>query len=430
MDAEATSPSDGVQPGPGTWRQRLAKARGKLYWANTTRELVNRMTTMPVLEQRSELKNYINWIDVTLALRTDIDPTLLVQFAEQFARLAKVLGASGDPGMIVGLDQAIELVSSVGKSTTTLYLAKAACCGSLMNEHSERSGALEEAIRSTEQGSARWADAMLALSQYYTDVSKYDRALAVIAELREKLASDLLATRYECGASVYEGYAKMASMRDLAGGERDLERALTFESGANQHAETAMWVSMAYYRKGRLAQMRRDYLGAVPNYLKAKELREKWWRDPRTFGFIHLRIAESLTASGHLDEAEQHLGMSKSLFKACSDRGSGWLQCCIAQAVLDIAMGRPEAAIETLEKTLLEAREIGFHRGELLCLGRLAVLHARRREVRSTIGVVFGVIRTGLGGELGRNGTGRLLRGLPVLVKTLSTRKIEQGRKA
>lgn len=430
MNTEATSTSGQTQPGPGSWRQRLAKDRDKLYWSTGTRELMRRMRATSTLAQRSELKNYVNWMDVTVARRADIDPALLVKFTEQFAQLAKILGASGDAGVVAALDQAIELVNSVGKSATKLYLAKAACCGSVLNEHSERSAALEKAVRSTKQGSARWADVMLALSQYYTDVSQYDRALAVIAELREKLPGDLLATRYECGASVYEGYAKIASMRDLAGAERDLERALTFESGADHDSETAMWVSMAYYRKGRLAQMRQDYTDAVSNYLKAKAVRERRARDPRTFAFIHLRIAESLTASGHLVDAEEHLGLSYSLFDACSDRGSGWLQYWLARADFEVASGRPEVGIETLKKAGLDARKIGFHRGELLSLGRLVVLHTRRFELQSTISAVYSVIRTVLDGELRRNGSRRLLRRLPTLVKTLCIRTIDQDRNA
>lgn len=377
------------------------------------------MKAASALEQRPELKNYIHWMDVTASEQCDIDPDLLFKFCEQFARIAKVLGAE-DPGIIAALDQALALVHQFGGPTTKLYLAKAACCGSVMTEHAVRKMALEDAVRTTKEGTAKWADAMLALSQYYTDVSRYDDAIATIKELREKLSTDLLTTRYECGASVYEAYAKIASMRDPDGAERDLERALMFESDTDRHEETAMWVSMAYYRKGRLAQMRQNHVSAVSNYLKAKQVRERWARDPRTFAFIHLRIAESLTSSGRLAEAEEQLDLSKRLFDACSDRSSGWLQCCLARADLEVALGRPDVGIDSLNRARLEARQLGFRRGELLCLVRLTTLHARRYELRPTINAVSGLMRAGLDRELKGKRALHLLRQLPALARNVS----------
>jgi len=420
MTAEGVSNTDAARYSAEWWQQYLANDRDEAFWRSWTRDLIRTMKTTPAVDQRQELKNYADWVGSTLK-QANADPVLLAACANEFARVAKTLGASGDDtDVIAALNDAIQLVRTVGKPTTKLYRALAACHGSERNEDSNRKSALESAIEGLKPGSSGWADVMLDLSQYYTDISQYDNALNVIAEIRDKLPADMLARRYECGASVYEGYVKISSMRDLVGAEGDLERALTYEAGASRDVDLAMWVSMAYYRKGRLAQMRHDHPEAVSNYLKAEEVRGRWPRDPRTFAFIHLRIAEALTASGKLGEAKQHLDRSDDLFRACSDKGTGRIQYCVALAAYEVANGDVDAGIETLRRTRADAREIGFHRGEALCAGQLAMLYARRGQLQSAAGAFYDLARTGLDGELGRNGTARLLRKLPTLVKAFS----------
>jgi tetratricopeptide (TPR) repeat protein len=411
MSSDAVSSETNSQP---SWRQRLRNDRNQAYWTRCTEEFVRQMRAKPPLDQRPELKNYAHWIDFTAEQRADIRPALLVRFTNEFARLAKVLGESGDVGVIAALDRAIELIQSIGKSTVRLQLAKAACYGCLMNEHADRRATLARAVDIAPEGGPVWAEAMLDLCQYYADVSQYDRARAAIAQFREKLPHGLLKTRYECAASVYDAYIKISSMHDLVGAEQDLERALTYEDMAEHDPAIAAWVSMAYYRKGRLDQMRQHYDQAIANYRVAHEVRGRWMRDPRTFAFINLRIAESYTAIGDLAVAKKYLEESSDLFKVASDRGTGWLQCSLARAAYEVADGRPDAGIKTLNMTRLQAKDIGFHRGELLCLGRLMVLHTQRRDLHSALRTVYAMIGTG---ELRRNDVIRLLRRFPTLIK-------------
>ena len=298
------SPNTGSPP---SWQQRLRDGRGRSYWARCTREFIHQMRSASPSEQRSALKNYANWIHYTAGRRADIRPTLLVSFTTEFARLAKVLGEPGDAGIIDALDRAIELTQSIGRSTAQLKLAKAACYGALVNEHEDRRSALVDAVDTAAEGGPVWAEAMLNLCQYYADTSHYDHARSVIKRFRDGVSADSLARRYECAASVYEGYIKVVSMRDLAGAERNFERALTFQEMADHDATVAMWISMAYYQRGRLRQMRQNYTEAIANYRLASQVRSRWAHDFRTFAFINLRIAESYTAVLDLDAAERHL---------------------------------------------------------------------------------------------------------------------------
>jgi tetratricopeptide (TPR) repeat protein len=424
MPAETVVPGPGGMPqsGPSAWRRRLARDRDRSYWRAGTEDLIAAMRSVPATDQRADLKNYANWMAVTAKRRPDVSGRLVAAFAGEFARVATTLGEAGDVGVIVALDQAIELVRSVGRPTTKLHLAKAACYGSLVNEHAERDAALTEAVRSTRPGTARWADAMLARHQYYTNASQYKKAGEILTEVRKGLPADLVAARYECGLSMHEGYLKIVSMRDLAGAERDLAKALTFEAEAVEDVEFAMWVSMAHYHRGRIAELRGDHSGAVSGYLRAKAVRERWPRDPRTFAFYHLRIAESLIALGRLEFAKEHLDRSADLFRSCSDRGPGWLQCWLARASLEVAEGRYDVAVDTVDQARQQAREMGFHRGELLCLGYLVMLHVRHGRLLPAAATGLRVLHTGLHGELRRNGVSRLLRRLPTLIRILFSR--------
>jgi hypothetical protein len=420
-----------VQTAPGdpvtVWRNRLAADRDDAYWLENTRSLIEQARTRQAVDLRDDMKNYVYWVDVSASHPEHVDASVLSEFIEQFARLAANLGEPGDVGVVTALDRAIGLCAVADRPTTQLYLAKAAYFGSLHTESDKRYEALTAALASTVPGSSSWADVMLALCWYRIEISRYDLALALVEKLRAGLAPDLLSAKYECGALAYAGAAMFSSFQDLTGAAKALRLACDYENRIGDDEDIGRWVATAYHYSGRLAEIRRFYASALVDYLKGKEIHERCPDDLFSLGCVHLRIAELLISARRRVEAYDHLNHANALFRTCSNQSTGRLQVDLAYATLDAANRRFDDSFATIYEARERAQNLGFWRGELLCLGYLLALCIRIGHIGRIPRILVDIIGTARRGELSRNSLRRLLAKLPVILPVV-TRRMFQGR--
>ena len=149
----------------------------------------------------------------------------------------------------------------------------------------------------------------------------------------------------------------------------------------------------------------------------------------QALAFLHVRIAEPLTAVGLFDAARDHLNLALELFQLSANHNSGRLQAQLGFASLSAAHGKLNDALQTVEASRIQARGMGFWRGELLCLGFLLALNVRGRRLRQVPQLIIDILRTVQGGELGRNNSILLLSKAPMMLR-LAIRRVSYRARA
>jgi tetratricopeptide (TPR) repeat protein len=199
-------------------------------------------------------------------------------------------------------------------------------------------------------------------------------------------------------------------------GRACLRDACGYEQAGAADPGIRRWVATAYHYLGRIAEVGQKYASALSFYLRGQAIQEKRPGDLQALAFLHVRIAELLIAVGLFEAARDHLNLALELFQPSANHGSGRLQAELGFATLRAAQGQLDEALDAVEASRAQARDMGFWRGELLCLGYLLALNVRGRRVRPLPRLLIDKARTLRGGEPGRNNTFRLLTKLPVVL--------------
>ena len=405
-----------TETAPPSWKQRFAAARGSEYWAANTRILMRDARTYRGEQLQRRLKHFAFWAEYSAKVPDSADTELLAEFVNDFSRLAGNYGVLGEADIATALDHAIALRQRNGDSTTRLHLAKARYLATLSLEEDERESALLAAVGGEAVGTELWAEATLAYAWYYIDVSLYDQALRMLKTLEAALPQPLFDQKYRCGALTMSGVALFTSFQDLRAAEQCLRDACQYESAGAEDPEIRRWVATAYHYLGRIAEVGQKYATALSLYLQGQAVQDECPEELQALAFLHVRIAEPLTAVGLFESARDHLNLALELFQLSANHSSGRLQAELGFAALDAAQGQFDDALDTVEASRIQARDMGFWRGELLCLGYLLALNVRGRHFRRVPQLLIAIARTIRGGELGRNSTLRLLSKVPTML--------------
>jgi tetratricopeptide (TPR) repeat protein len=400
-----------------SWKQRFAAARGSAYWAANTRMLMHDARTYRGEQLQRRLKNFAFWAEYSAKEPDSADAELLAEFVEDFSRLAGNYGALGEADISTALNHAIELRQRNGQSTTRLHLAKARYFATLSLEEDERESELRAAVESAVVGTELWAEAIMAYTWFYIDVSRYGRALRMLRMLENTLPLPVLDKKYRCGALTMTGVALFTSFQDLRRAESCLREACDYEYASDIDSDIRRWVATAYHYQGRIAEANQRYKTALSLYVQGQAIQDECPEELQSLAFLHVRIAEPLTAVGLFEAARDHLNLALELFRLSANHSSGRLQAELGFAALAAAQGRFNDALGTVEDSRIQAREMGFWRGELLCIGYLLALNLGHRRLRHLPRLLLDIFRTIHGGELGRNNALRLVLKAPVMLK-------------
>jgi tetratricopeptide (TPR) repeat protein len=296
-------------------------------------------------------------------------------------------------------------------------------------EDAEREQALDAAIASTVAGTELWAEAVLAYIWYLIDVSRYPRALRLAARLQRALPRDLFARKYQCGFHTMSGVALFTSFRNLRRAQLHLREACIYEEAGRTDQQILRWVATAYHYLGRIAEVNKRYREALAYYVHGQSIQERCPEELQALAFMHIRLSEPLIALGAFDQAEDHLNLALQHFADSAEHSSGRLQAQLGFATLSAAHGDVAGAMQAVQHTREQARQIGFWRGELLCLGYRMSLLVRTRQYRRIPATIFDIIRTMRGGELGRNNAARLLIRVPVVLRVAIRRMAHRSQR-
>jgi tetratricopeptide (TPR) repeat protein len=75
------------------------------------------------------------------------------------------------------------------------------------------------------------------------------------------------------------------------------------------------WVATAYHYLGRIAEVNRRYKTALSLYLQGQAIQDECPEELQALAFLHVRIAEPLTAVGLFEAARDHLNLALELFQ-------------------------------------------------------------------------------------------------------------------
>lgn len=402
--------------GRGSWAQRLQAGRDARYWATNTRLMLRDAQTCRGRELQAKLRDFAYWCEESVAAPEAIDADIFAEFVEHFSRVAGNYGAVEGADVERALDKVIDLQQRRGQSTTRLWLAKARFRSMISLEDQQREQALDAALSSAVVGTELWAEAILAYTWYLIDVSRYPRALRFVARLQRELPEHLFARKYQCGFHAMSGVALFTSFRDLRRARLHMLEACLFEEAGRADPQILRWVATAHHYLGRIAEVDKRYREALAHYVVGQGMQEQCPEELQALAFLHIRLSEPLIALRAFDQAEDHLQLALQHFADSAEHSSGRLQAQLGFATLSAARGDVDDAMQTVENTREQARQIGFWRGELLCLGYRMSLLIRTRRYGRIPATVIDIIRTTRGGELGRNNAARLLLRVPVVL--------------
>lgn len=400
----------------GSWAQRLQAGRDARYWATNTRLMLRDAQTYRGRELQAKLRDFAYWCEESVIAPEVIDADIFAEFVEHFSRVAGNYGAVEGADVERAIDKVIDLQQRRGQPTTRLWLAKARYRSMISLEDQERKWALDAAMSSAVTGTELWAEAVLAYTWYLIDVSRYGRALRLVARLQRELPYDLFARKYRCGFHTMSGVALFTSFRDLRRARLHMLEACTYEEAKRTDQQIVRWVATAHHYLGRIAEVDKRYREALAYYVHGQGIQEQCPEELQALAFLHIRLSEPLIVLGAFDQAEDHLDLSLQHFADSAEHSSGRLQAQLGFATFSAARGHLDDAMQTVESTREQARQIGFWRGELLCLGYRMSLLIRTRQCRRIPTTVVDIIRTMRGGELGRNNAARLLMRVPVVL--------------
>jgi tetratricopeptide (TPR) repeat protein len=402
---------------PGWWSQRLQAARDGRFWVVQTRLKVRNAQTYRGRELQAKLRDFAYWCEQSVARPDLIDADVFAEFIDHFSRIAGNYGAVEGVDVEGALNKVINMQEGQGRPTTRLWLAKARYRSMFSLEDTQRKVALDAALSGANVGTELWAEALLAYCWYLIDVSQYGRALRLLSQLKQELPTELFADRYRCGFHTMSGVALFTSFRDLRGARQHLLKACAYEEFGRSDQQIIRWVATAFHYLGRIAEVDKRYHEALAFYVYGEDIQEQCPEELQALAFLHLRLSEPLITLAAFDQAEHHLRLAVQYFADSAEHSSGRLQAQLGLATLSAAKGSTDDAVEAVEKIRQDARQIGFWRGELLCLGFQLSLCVRTRRFQRLPATAVHILKTMRGGELGRNNAAQLLLKIPVLLR-------------
>ena len=400
----------------GSWAERLQAGRGARYWATNTWLMLRDAQTYRGRELQAKLRDFAYWCEESVTAPEIIDADIFAEFIEHFSRVAGNYGAVEGADVERALDMVIDLQQRRKQPTTRRWLAKARFRAMISLEDREREQALDAALSSAVIGTELWAEAILAYTWCLIDVSRYGRALRLVARLQRELPEDLFAHKYRCGFHTMSGVALFTSFRDLRRARLHMLEARNYEQAGRTDLQILRWVATAHHYLGRIAEVDKRYREALAHYVTGQGIQQQCPEELQALAFLHVRLSEPLIALGAFAQAETHLHLALQHFADSAEHSSGRLQAQLGFATLSAAREDIDNAMQTVEDTREQARQIGFWRGELLCLGYRTSLLIRARRYGRIPATVADVIRTMRGGELGRNNAARRLMRVPVML--------------
>jgi hypothetical protein len=358
-----------------------------------------------------------------------VDPELFAELVLQFAQLAATFGEPVENGQQVraAIRAALDSYQDSPEMITRVQLALAAYHTTLGIETDERGRALTEAVAVSAGFPALNTQARLSALSYLVDISRYDQALDGLRDLDASIAGDETLGCFRIGILTLQGVALFTSFRDLEEAERCLERAAHLAAAAADPA-TAKWHGTSLHYLGRIAEVRRRPHTSMTWYLAGQRIQSEDRNDLVAEGFFYLRIAELLIGENLFDQAADHLRWSAQALRLGSNQSSAILQTEVGYATLAAAQGDYGYAAQILGQARTRARTIGFWRGELLILGYWLALEWRRRRMLAALRVAGAIVQTVPRGEFARNGIGRLLPRIP-LVLPVAIRRMRTSRR-
>jgi len=286
----------------GSWAQRLQAGRDARYWATNTRLMLRDAQTYRGRELQAKLRDFAYWCEESVIAPEVIDADIFAEFVEHFSRVAGNYGAIEGADVERTIDKVIDLQQRRGQPTTRLWLAKARYRSMISLEDQEREQALDAAMSSAVTGTELWAEAVLAYTWYLIDVSRYDRALRLVARLQRELPDDLFARKYRCGFHTMSGVALFTSFRDLRRARLHMLEACTYEEAGGTDQQILRWVATAHHYLGRLAEVDKRYREALAHYVHGQGIQEQCPEELQALAFLHIRLSEPLIALGAFDQ--------------------------------------------------------------------------------------------------------------------------------
>ena len=345
-----------------------------------------------------------------------VDQQLLINFISLITRFVENAGV-GYAFSKAFMDRAIRVYQQAGFSPIELYEEKANLLRLNQLESAEREQALMEAKRYAEaSGDAEsLLKVLLTCAVYYTEVSHYQKALAVCQECEQFIQRHSHLQRYQPRLLAFLGmnYTPLFKYRQAESCLLQAKTLLEAERGRPDIAEDQeIWVSSMdtiHHYLGRIAEAEGHVQEAMRYYVEEYYYLQLFAQEPRArLAFYHLRLGELLIASSLLEQARDHLLLSQEIFDAIQFASSGRLQVSLAWAALYSKKGNYARAREYVRDARAEARSKHFPRGELWCLVKLFWLEFGHFHLYRAIITFLQALGTWRHGELGRNERYRL----------------------
>ncbi len=333
---------------------------------------------------------------------------LLVAYMSEIVRFVENIGL-GLKFVQEYLDKAIEVYEVEGYSLIDLYLTKAKYLRLDKLENPEREKALKTARKYAEeqQDKKELIKVLIALAEYYTEVSQYQESIQACHECENLIKENLklssiyypiVLTNY---AMNYFPLLKYDIAQEyLLQARRQLE---ITTSGKDDRPQERTIATVLHYL-GRITEARGNLQDAMSFYIDGEKYQQMCPEELSASAFYHLRLGELLISANRQAEAKDHIRKSEELFLQIQFSSSGTIQTALAWASICDKEGKYGEAKRYTDKAIKEARARNFVRGELYCLVKLFWLELKHRKILSALYVFLQAMKTWRKGEIARNG--------------------------
>lgn len=362
----------------------------------------------PAAYLHMDATNLLHTLDWALKNSYMLQPALLNAYISELIKIMENLGAG--PDFTIHIDQAISFYHEIGYPVFDLLLAKSRYLRLTEMDSLARKKALEAALKIVQEPK-EVSEALINLAIYYNDTSQYHQAIKICQQVlglfeKENPTENKATALTLIGLNYFNLFEYDASKHYF---ELGYQEALNFSDADN--------IATALHYLGRIEVNNGDLRKALTFFLEGQKYQDTL--DVGAHAFIELRIGELLIASGRLDQALDHLTLSRDTFGKMRFNSSGVIQAELAIADLYVAQKKYDKAETTIQKALEYTQNSKFFRGELLCFVKLFWVYFRQFHMFKASGTLIQAGLTWRGGELQRNDGLKLL--IKYLYQVLST---------
>jgi tetratricopeptide (TPR) repeat protein len=346
-----------------------------------------------------------------------IDQVLLIGYISELVRFVENAGFGLEFGKEF-IDRAIDVYSIAGYSLIDLYLAKARFLRLDRLENPTREMALKdaEAYAQNSQIKEDLVKVLIALTEYYTDISRYDISIRICEDCENIIKDDKQLSIYYPKLMINLGINYYYHLLDYKMAENYLLKAKENLEMSNieEGEQISDWsnksnLAICLHYLGRVAEAKGNLLGAMNYYIEGEKYQQMCPEDLSETAFFHLRLGELLTSAKLLNQARDHIQKSQEIFDKIQYESSGRIQVALAWASIYNKEGNYKRAREYMIAAREDARQKKFPRGELLCLVKLFWLDIKYFRIHRAIYTFFESMKTLYSGELERNHGLRLI---------------------